>query len=349
MRTLPILALLASPVAAQISFTLPGNVLQANNNLPFAGGACRYQQWFRGSDLAANATQPMRMTQIQFLRGAGPQQVSTTLDLEVAVGHSFQFGPNGFFDQNFIGGRVVVVPRQTVTLGTGAPGAAVLTFPFATPFTWDGQSAVIVDIKIYGNGQGNQAFNYDFLSTSQGLGAVTRLYTIGNANATTATTVQANWGLFARFTMRPGVNLPFGTGCAGAGNFVPEATTSQLAWPGIAWSHQLANASSQRLAIWVLGLSRTQWGPATLPLDLGPVIGANGCSLLVSPDLFLFATTVGGGPGAGIAHATLQLPPVTTYIGRSLFTQWLVLDPLASNGVGAASNGIWSIVAPVGG
>jgi hypothetical protein len=349
MRNLAILALLATPAAAQLTFTLPGNVLQTNNNLPFAGGIGRYQQWFRGSDLAANATQPMRMTQIDFLRGSGSQQVATTLDLEVAVGHSFQFGPNGLFDQNFVGPRLVVVPRRTVMLGTGNPGSVVLSFPFVTPFTWDGQSPVIIDVKVFGNGQGNQVFNYDFLSTSQGLGAVTRLYALGNANATAATTVQSNWGLFARFTMRPGVNLPFGSGCPGEGNFVPTTSTSQLAWPGIGWNHQLSNASSQRLAIWVLGLSRTQWGPAALPLDLGPVIGAQGCTLLASPDLFLLTQTVGGGAGAGIANISLQLPPVTVYIGKSLFTQWLVLDPLANNGVGAASAGIWSIVAPIGG
>lgn len=350
MRNLALLALLAVPAAAQTVFTLPGGTTpQTNNNLPFAGGIGRYQQWYRGSDIVANTGQPMRLTRLDFMRGPGLQQLATTLDLEVAVGHSFTFGPNGVFDQNFVGPRVVVLPRRTVNLGTGGPGSVVLSFPFTTEFTWDGQSPLIVDIKIFGNGQASQGFNYDFLATTSGIGSVTRLYALGNANATFATSVQSNWGLFTRFTMRPGVNLDYGYGCPGQGGFVPTTSTGQLAWPGIFWTHQLSNASSQRFAIWVLGLSRTQWGAVPLPLDLGPLLGANGCSLLTRPDIYMFAQTVGGGAGAGQASITTFLPPVNNYIGASLFTQWLVLDPFASNGVGAGTAGIWSIVTTIGG
>jgi hypothetical protein len=33
----------------------------------------------------------------------------------------------------------------------------------------------------------------------------------------------------------------------------------------------------------------------------------------------------------------------------SLYTQWVVFDPLAQNGVLAVTPGLWTIVAPIGG
>jgi hypothetical protein len=86
-----------------------------------------------------------------------------------------------------------------------------------------------------------------------------------------------------------------------------------------------------------------------LPLDLGPFISAAGCVLLTNPVANLFATTVGGGAGAGIASISVPLPPVTSYIGMSVYTQWFVADPLSVNGVLSASAGLWTRVAPVGG
>jgi len=45
----------------------------------------------------------------------------------------------------------------------------------------------------------------------------------------------------------------------------------------------------------------------------------------------------------------MQLPAMTFYIGISLYTQWLIADPLAPNQMMSATPGMWSIVAPVGG
>ena len=59
--------------------------------------------------------------------------------------------------------------------------------------------------------------------------------------------------------------------------------------------------------------------------------------------------TVGGGAGGGIATLPLQLPAVTGYIGQSFYTQWVVLDPLALNGLLSVTAGLHSIVAPLGG
>jgi len=71
--------------------------------------------------------------------------------------------------------------------------------------------------------------------------------------------------------------------------------------------------------------------------------------LRTNPAAVLGFTTVGGGAGGGAVSFPWQLPPIGTYIGVSVFTQWVVLDPLAPTGAFAVTPGIWSIVAPVGG
>ena len=351
MKLLPVvLALGCLPLAAQsTAFTLPTATPPTSNNLPFGGGIGRYQQWYAAAEIQSGVTGPKRLVQLDFLSNGGTQ-VATTLDLEVWVGHGFASGPSGAFANSFAEPQVLVLPRRTVNLVAAAAGAPTVTLPFTTPFTWDGTSPLVVDIRIFGNGRANQSFNHDLraaVGTAQG--KTTRLYALGNASATTATIVQQGWGLFTRFTMRDGFNLPFGDGCAGEGWYFPVATALSLAQPNSLWTHQLTYAAPQRLAAWVLGSSRTSWNGLPLPLDLGTLAQAPGCSLLVNPVHTVFTTAIGGSAGAGIATVTVALPPVTAMVGLSVYTQWLVADPLALNGVLAASNGIWHIVAQVGG
>jgi hypothetical protein len=96
-----------------------------------------------------------------------------------------------------------------------------------------------------------------------------------------------------------------------------------------------------------MGVSNTTSAFGPLPLDLGPLIGASGCFLLADPFATTFATTVGG-PGAGLGSITVQMPAFNGYVGASIFSQWLVADPGASNGVLSATGGIWSIVKAIG-
>lgn len=345
-----LLGCLCLPLAAQsTTFTLPTATPATSNNLPFGGGIAHYQQWYSAAEVQSGVTGPKRLVQLDFLSNGGTQ-VATTLDLEVAVGHGFASGPSGIFASSFAEPPLIVLPRRTVNLVTAAAGAPAVTLPFATQFTWDGTSPLVVDIRIFGNGRANQTFTYDLrAAVGTALGKTTRLYALGNASATTATIVQPGWGLFTRFTMRDGVNLPFGAGCPGEGGFVPVATALSLAQPNSQWTHQLTQAPPQRLAAWVLGSSNTSWNGLPLPLDLGTYAQAPGCSLLVNPVHTVFTTAIGGSAGAGIATVTVALPPITAMVGLSVYTQWLVADPLALNGVLAASNGIWHIVAQVGG
>lgn len=340
---------LALPAFAQATtFQLPPAGTPPNNsNLPFTAGIGHYQQWHSAFSLQNEISEPARFTQMEFFAGSMQSSITTSIDLEVMVGHGSISGMTGLFSLNFVDTPVTVFPRANVTLNAAPAGQVCLTIPFASEFTWDGERALVWDVKVYGNGQGNVLFNGFLRATPIGGFGLARLFTGGNPNAT-AGTVQQSQGLFTQFTTRSGTVVDFGSGCPSLNFVTPVAGVSQIAWPGITWTHTLNQAASQRLCVLVMGDSNTQWGANTLPMDLAPLIGAPGCQLLTNPVATFFTTTVGS-PGAGFASMPIQLPPVTSYVGMSLFTQWLVSDPSAVNGVLSASQGIWTIVAPVGG
>lgn len=352
MKPLPTLLLatplLATLAAAQTStVTLPTNVSTLNLDRPFPGGIGRYQQYYTAAELQSGITEPMRFEQVVFFSGTAPTSNATSLDMEVSMGHGFVGGPSGLYDQNYSSPPTVVVPRATLQLtAAAAAGLPVLTVNFVNRFQWDGERPVVLEFKIFGNGRGNQPFIYNLLGTASAFLQTNRVYIAGSASAISGN-VQQGWGLVTLFTARRGVNVPFGTGCPGEGQFVPEHAISRIGQPGISWVHTLSRASSQRLCCWIIGDSRTTWGPASLPLDLGQ-FGAGGCSLLVSPFHLAFTNTIGGGAGLGSAVMNVQLPPITNYVGASVYTQWLVADPLASNQVLAGSGAMWSIIAPLG-
>ncbi len=351
MRSYAILAaLLAASLGAQTTVLLPNPpTLAANTNLPLSAGIGRYQQWFAPNQVSLFGVEPTRLTQIDILAGTAAT-ITTTLDLQVSVAHAAASGITSQFDQNLIGGAVTVIPRRTVALTPAAPGLTVCTLTFATPFTWDGLSSIVVDIRLFGNGQGNQPFNFDLRGTSQALGLMTRLYQGNNANATSGV-LSAGQGLYMRFSTRPGAVVPFGNGCRGVNLITPVGTVLSLPQPGITWMHRLDNAAAQHFCALVIGTSRTQWVASTgtfpLPIDLTP-LGGFGCSLLVAPEIVELAVTVGS-QGAATATIGIAIPPLPSFIGISAFSQWLVEDPAALNTVMSTTAGLWSIVAPVGG
>lgn len=344
-------ALFAASLAAQATVTLPFPAPPvANTNLPFSAGVGRYQQWFAAIETANLATEPTRIDQIEILAGTAAT-ITTTLDLQVAMSHAAGFGITSQFDANFLDTPVTVVSRRTLTMTGAGPGLTVLTMPFSTPFTWDGVSPIVVDVRIYGNGQAGQPFNFDLRGTSQGLGRVTRVYQGNNANATSGV-ASAGQGLFMRFRMRPGATTHFGIGCRGINLITPVCSTLQLPQPGITWMHRLDNAAAQRFCALVLGTSRTQWvtgsGTFGLPIDFGPINGGLGCLLYPAPEIVELGVTVGS-QGAASANIGIAIPPLTVFVGMSAYSQWVVEDPAALNNVMSATDAIWSIVAPVGG
>lgn len=352
MRALAALFALCSAVCAQ-AVTLPFPApLPANTQIPLSSGIGRYQEWFSAAQAANFGAQPMRIQSLSVLAGASTASApSTTLDIEVAMSHGSVSGLTSTFDNNFATPRVIVRPRTTLTMNSAGAGNPVLNVPFTTIFTWDGVSPVLVEIKVYGNGRGNQPFAFDLRGTDQGFGSIARCYAGGNASAVSGNLV-LNQGLFVRFDTRSGAKVPFGNGCRGINFVTPTADTLQLPQPGGIWTHQLSNAAAQTIAIFALGTSKTQWvdanGTAALPLDLGPLLNAAGCYLLVSPEIMFSLFTVGG-PGTAGATLSLQVPPLSEFVGASFYSQWFVLDQSAVNGVMSGTAGLWSIVTPIGG
>lgn len=348
MRSILATVFLAAIAAAQSTdFTVPGAAVTASNtNVPLSAGIGRYQQWYAASDLTAALGQPMRFERLQFLAGSGATANATTIDCEVAIGLGYGFGVTGAFDSNFAAPKQIVFPRGNLPLSAGAAGSPVVTVNFTQFFTWDGSSPLVVELRIYGNGRGNTTFAYDFRGTAQGIGKVSRVYQGGNANATSGV-AQAGQGLFTSFRARPGVTIPYGSGCPGFNYVTPVASVSGIPEPGAVWTHQVTQASPQRLAMLCIGDSRTQWNGTPLPLDLTPFISAGGCYLQASPLFNLFTVTVGS-PGNGLGSIAIPLPPVTGYIGQSFYSQWFVDDPAAVNFTMSSTGGIWSIVKAVG-
>jgi hypothetical protein len=353
MRTLLTSVLMCAALVAQTTHTTPNPLSPQNIDRPFPGGVGHYQQWYKASELLAGFTSPMRFEQIEFFGGSSQTSNATTIDMEVTIGHGNSLGLTGTYASNFSSTPVTVWPRANAQLLAAGPGAVVMTLPFVNKFTWDHQRPVVVDIKIFGNSRSSQPFVYYLRGTTAGGNTVSRNYIAGNATATTGT-VQQGIGLVTRFTARPGAVLDFGSGCAGEGNFVPHNASLNIPYPGVVWNNRLTGAASQQPCMMILGLSNAQTSsspPVPLPADIGQLLGMGtfNCPLLVDPVTATWGTTIGGGPGSGIATLSIQMPAVTFYIGVSLYTQWFVLDSNTANGLLSASQGVWSIVAPVGG
>lgn len=129
----------------------------------------------------------------------------------------------------------------------------------------------------------------------------------------------ATAGLVNSVLTEEGAMIPFGTGCGGL------AISNDVA-PYIGGSFGIfLNARPALPALLLLGASNTQWGGIPLPFDLG-LIGAPGCSLLVSTDIQLLTVT----DPNGAAALRLALPTSRRFIGGTLYFQWVVVDPTAN-------------------
>jgi hypothetical protein len=342
-HALSLFSALAAVLPAQTQVTVPNVAGIVNVDRPFAGGIGRYQQWYSTAALQAGIPEPMRIEQLEFFAGSTPTSQAAQIDCEILMGHGKASGVTGAFDSNWDSPPIIVKTRAMVPLIAGTVGQVVLTLPFTTRFTWDRARPILLEIKVHGNSLGSQPFAYNFRGSTTSIGTTSRVYQSGTVGAPTGTVLQGV-GMLTRFSARPGVVLPFGTGCPGEGNFVPVASVQQIPSPAIVWTHQLASAASQRLALWTIGDQNT-------PFDPLPLFGFPASSCLVTNNVvnLIPVMTVGGGAGGGIATLPLQLPPTTGYVGATLFTQWVVFDPLAPNTLMSVSNSHRSIVAPLGG
>ncbi len=350
-KTLLALAAMLPALPAQpmpITATLPTSTFWLATNEPFAGQSPkRYQQWFSPAAWQTAVGRPMRVVGLDFFAGTPGGQTGASIDIQITMANGPLSFPTTNMTTNLASGAVVVVPRSQQTLNTATPGTMPLSISFkqfGTEFVWDGSSAVVVDILVFNNGKGNQPYRYDLQATFSSTGQVYRLWGFGaDPRAVTQSSFFQNGaGLAMQFTLEDGVSVPFGRGCAGAGGAVPLAdTTGGLPLSGNpSWTHTLANANSQVGTALILGGSRTQFMGLPLPLNLAPLAPA--CDLLNNFMFSIPTQTVGGGPGSGLASVPLPIPPVTQFVGQSLFAQWLVIDPGAFGNI-AMSNGIWTV------
>ena len=350
MRFLLLSWLFATAATAQsVVVDAPSIPFPTNLDRPFGGGVGRYQQWYSPNPtLAGSITEPMRLTQVEFLcgsnNGQAPQPV--TVDCEVFIGHGKFSGVFGFFDSNWDEAPAQVFGPASLSLTVGPQGAVACTIPFSSPFTWDRFRPVLLEIRITGNSQNNQSFFFNNAGTTQLIGQTSRVYNSNSAGAVSGA-VQQGWGMVTRFTARPGVMLEFGAGCPCQGNIVPQNSADQIASPGITWVNRLTSAPSQRTAFWVFGDD----AQAPYPIDLTPLFGLppGTCRLFMDPVTVMGATTVGGGAGTGQAQVSILTPGSTGYVGASVYTQWVVFDPLSINSFLCATPALWTIVAPIGG
>ena len=350
MRFLLLSCLLAVTTTAQsVVVDAPNIPFPTNLDRPFGGGVGRYQQWYSPNPaLAGSITEPMRMTQVEFLCGSNntqaPQPVTVTC--EVLIGHGKFSGVFGSFDSNWAEAPLQVFGPGTLPLTVGPQGSVACTVPFSTAFTWDRFRPILLEIRVTGNSQNNQSFFFNNAGTTQLIGQTSRVYNSSGPGALTGA-VQQGWGLVTRFTARPGAMIEFGAGCPCQGNIVPQNSADQIASPGITWMNRLKNAPSQRTAFWVFGDS----AQAPYPVDLTSLFGLppGTCSLFMDPVTVIGTMTVGGGAGGGQAQVPIQTPGAAGYVGSSVYTQWVIFDPLSINGFLCATPALWTIVAPIGG
>ena len=332
------LPLLSSTLSAQSQAIFPswakakGN---SQNTLPFAGAPMRYQQKYLASDLKKTIKGgAVRLVGLNFRsKTRGYTGKSVTLEIYLAKAPSLV---TSVFESNLIQ-KVLVVPRTTLNLPSSGTLSWVLPIPFKRNYTWDGQSDLMMEVRIYKNGNNNKPFLYFFDSVVGG--PTERLYATG-ATSTFAQFRQSGSGLVTRFDFIGGAVVPYGKGCVGDGNVVPQASVRGVPVLGNTILIDLTSARPQAAAVFLLGASKTKWGTFTLPIDL-TVLGAKGCSLLTGPIFFIPTTTIGGAPGTGTASLKVQIPPIVSLRGLSLFGQWMVNDKVTGRSFPYSfSNGI---------
>lgn len=115
--------------------------------------------------------------------------------------------------------------------------------------------------------------------------------------------------------------VPYGQGCPGSGNIVPEigfTGTLALGSNDFTVTLQKALGGFTVQALMALGVQKIQ-------ANLGGT-----CNLLVNPLVILQTNSAGSGAGTGSAQFKLPIPNNPSLIGKQLHFQWAVTDPAAA-------------------
>ncbi|MCB9880183.1 MAG: hypothetical protein H6832_00415 [Planctomycetes bacterium] len=296
----------------------------ARTLVPFSEQPLHYQQTFSAAVMKEQLSEPVRLRGISF-KSKGTGDASMQIEVQLSIS-SFSGGPlNAVFSRNMKADTVTVVPKRFVTLPVST-GGFDLALPFAQDWIWDGESAIILDIQIYSNGNQSRQFFYWWDSIAPDLqGGVNAQYALG-ANSTIANVPLSNQGLMAQFDYQKGLTMNYGAGCKGQGGFVPKIGASSLPTVGNPnFRINVSSARPQTFGILMWGSSDKNWGPVTLPFALVN-IGIPNCTLLAEPLDLVAAQITGGSPGSGIGSLPFPIPPSSLLIGYNLYMQWAVID-----------------------
>lgn len=128
--------------------------------------------------------------------------------------------------------------------------------------------------------------------------------------------------------------IEFGTSCSSsAGPLDLYAVGTPR--PGQSFGVRVTNLPPQSFGAWIFGESKTNSNLGPLPLDLGPLLGATGCSLYASDDaVVLFANGT-----SSYLSAMLNPPAAPSLAGARLYCQAALLGN-AYPGGGITSNGV---------
>ncbi len=206
-------------------------------------------------------------------------------------------GTGDFVVGNHYGTPGGVYAAGTATVFTGASGGVLAVLAGASP---------------------NQQFGFSVASAGDVNVDGWPDLVVGSRTLTATSAVGAGSASVFAFV---GQTPSFGSGCPGAGGFIP--TISVQGCPTLGnpfFGATVGNALGGSLVVLILGASTTSWGPASLPLNLA-FVGMPGCNLLVSGDVLYPAIAGGTGIGGGSASFALPIPMNPALVGGTVHLQ----------------------------
>jgi hypothetical protein len=182
------------------------------------------------------------------------------------------------------------------------------------------------------NGSGSAQIS----ARGRNMNGVVQPYRWTKDNGQTWSTLYSSWEWKLRVYCCTRVSAAFSTygSRCGPRGVAPGLTGSGLPQLGSSYTVNVASTASGAPVLLAIGVSDKLFGGLTLPFDLTP-LGAPGCSLLCSLDLFA-ASSIGG---SGQANFTVPIPNNNALIGLQYFHQALLVSSVSNQLGFAFSNG----------
>lgn len=198
---------------------------------------------------------------------------------------------------------------------TSSPTNQWVEFELDYPFYYQPGQSIVVDLTTH------VATSGIICGTTVGTG-IARAYSSDYLGAPVASTVQTTGGLVFRMRFQPPTLVPFGAGCPGTGNFVPQLSSSgQSALGSTNYQLQVTQALPGAFGGFLLGFSRNQFVGGSLPYSFGA-----GCDQWTSAETVVGTIPTGGGLGTGSASMPFTVPNWPSLLGTVLYAQFAQLD-----------------------